>query len=267
MTAIAHAVAISLYIGAAALAATPIARPVRAPVRPVVAVLGAGVLVHFAAIAAAWMRDGQLPVVGLGPALSVAAFFIAATLLAVEIVAGEISLTMVAAPLAALIATVANVAGLAPSGVSASHSLWLDSHIALSLLGLAAFATAAAAGTMYLVERNELKSRRLAAVLRLFPPLHTLDRVNHLASLAAWAALTIGVALAFAYAVNNNILYVPKMLWAVAAWLTVTLAVAGRLVLNWSARRSALFAGVSFGGIIALYVVVRLSSPVGGAFL
>ena len=45
MTAIAHFVAITCYIGAAALAATPFARPVGAPVRGVVALLAAGVLV------------------------------------------------------------------------------------------------------------------------------------------------------------------------------------------------------------------------------
>ena len=41
MTAIAHFVAITFYIGAAALAATPFARPVGAPVRGVAALLAA----------------------------------------------------------------------------------------------------------------------------------------------------------------------------------------------------------------------------------
>ena len=50
MTAIAHFVAISCYLGAAALAATPFARPVGAPVRGVVALLGAGVLAHLAGL-------------------------------------------------------------------------------------------------------------------------------------------------------------------------------------------------------------------------
>jgi ABC-type uncharacterized transport system permease subunit len=267
MVAIAHVIAIFLYIGAAAIAATPIARPVRAPVRAVLSILAGGVLMHALAIAAAWQRDGQLPVVGLGPALSVAAFFIAATLLLVETLAHEVTLSILAAPLAALITTAASLVGVSAGPPAGAHSVWLDSHIALSFLGLAAFATAAAAGTMYLVERNELKSRRLSAVFRLFPPLHTLDRVNQLASLAAWAALTLGVALAFAYAINYNMLYVPKMLWAVAAWVTVTFAVIARLVLRWSARRNALFTGLSFTAIVALYLVVRLSASPGGGFL
>jgi ABC-type uncharacterized transport system permease subunit len=267
MIAIAQVIAISLYIGAAALAATPIARPVRAPVPGVLGILAAGVVAHAFGIATAWAQQGQPPVVGLGPALSVAGFFIAATLLVVELVAREISLSLIAAPLAAMITALANAVGQNVDRVIGQHSAWLDTHITLSFLGLASFATAAAAGTMYLVERHELKSRRLAAVLRMFPPLQTLDRLNHLASVAAWITLTLGVALAFAYAINNNMFYMPKILWAVAAWLTVTSAVIGRVLLRWSARHSAVFAGVSFVAIVALYVVVRFSSPVSGGFL
>jgi hypothetical protein len=71
MTAIAHFVAITCYVGAAALAATPFARPVGAPVRGVLAVLGTGVLAHLVGLVA-YARDvGQLPLTGLGPSLSV----------------------------------------------------------------------------------------------------------------------------------------------------------------------------------------------------
>jgi len=52
MTAIAHFIAITCYIGAAALAATPFARPVGAPVRGVAAILAVGVLAHAAALIA-----------------------------------------------------------------------------------------------------------------------------------------------------------------------------------------------------------------------
>jgi len=52
MTAIAHFIAITCYIGAAALAATPFARPVGAPVRGVVALLVLGLLAHAAGLLA-----------------------------------------------------------------------------------------------------------------------------------------------------------------------------------------------------------------------
>src|SRR3954470_23152428 len=181
MSAIAHFVAITCYLGATALAATPFARPVAAPVRGVAAILGLGVLSHAAGLLAYAHRVGQLPLTGLGPSLSFAGLVLAATLLVVELAAREVSLTLVAAPLAAVPTLCANLIGMVP-GVEpvGARGAWLVAHIALSFLGIAAFATAAAGGFMYLVEHGDLKSRRFGAIYRFFPPLATLDRVNHL---------------------------------------------------------------------------------------
>src|SRR4051794_14877362 len=153
MIAIGHFIAISLYIGAAAVAATPFARPVGAPVRSVITLLAAGVLTHAVALVALARSIGAVPLTGLGPALSFAGFVLAATLLTVELLAQEVSLTLVAAPLAALPTTFANVIGLTPATLDPPgvRGIWLFAHIALSFLGIAAFATAAAAGTMYLI--------------------------------------------------------------------------------------------------------------------
>src|SRR5438270_12200581 len=112
MTAIAHFVAITCYIGAAALAATPFARPVGAPVRGVAALLAAGIVAHAAGLLDYALRVGQLPLTGLGPSLSFAGLVLAATLLVVELAAQDVSLTLVAAPLAAVPTMFANLIGL-----------------------------------------------------------------------------------------------------------------------------------------------------------
>src|SRR5687768_4325487 len=111
MIAIAHFDAISLYVGATALAAAPFARPMRAPVRGVVIVLALGVLAHATGLIAVAAREGQAPLTGLGPALSFAGLLLALTLLLVEILARDVSLTLVAAPLAAIPAIAANIIG------------------------------------------------------------------------------------------------------------------------------------------------------------
>jgi len=223
MIAIAHFFAISLYLAAAALAATPFARPVNAPVRGVVGLLSAGVAVHLAALITLAVRSGHVYVAGLGPSLSLAGFVLAATLLIAEVLAHEVSLTLVTAPLAAVATVFANVTGFAraaePSG---AQGAWLMTHIALSFIGIAAFGTAAAAGLMYLVERRELKSGRFDAMFRLFPPLATLDRVNHLAALVGWLGLTVGVVLAVAYSLEYGGMRPEQLVWGIAAWLGVT---------------------------------------------
>ena len=265
MTAIAHSIAITCYVGAAALAATPFARPVGAPVRGVVALLAAGLLAHAAGLVEYAQRVGQLPLTGLGPSLSFAGLVLAATLLVVEVVARDVSLTLVAAPLAACATIGANVVGLVP-GIEppGARGAWLFAHVALSFLGIAAFATAAAAGCMYLIERRELKSRRFGAIYRFFPPLDTLDRVNHVAAVAGWLGLTLGVVLAVTYSLAYRELTMLKVIWALGAWVAASGIAVGRVVGGWQARRAAIYSSVSFAAVLALYVAFRVAETNGG---
>ena len=187
-------------------------------------VLAAGVVAHVVALLAFAHRSSAVPLTGLGPSLSFAGLVLAFTLLIVEFLARDVSLTLVAAPLAAIPTICANIIGLTPGrGAEGARGVWLFAHIALSFVGIAAFATAAAAGTMYLLQRHELKSRRFDTLFRFFPPLATLDRVNHLAAIAGWLGLTLGVVLAATYSVAYHQLNLPQILWGGAAWLAVTL--------------------------------------------
>ena len=268
MVAIAHIIAISLYVGAAVLAAAPFARPVKSPVRAVLAVLGAGILTHLAALIMLAVRSGQPPLTGLGPALSCAGLAIALMLFVVEVITHDATLTLVAAPFAALPTTIASLIGftpiLEPHGTAGA---WLMAHIALSFAGIAAFATAAAAGAMYLVEHHELKSRRFGAILRAFPPLQTLDRVNHIAVLAGWIALTVGVVLAVGYSLTYREFDAPKVAWALASWIGVGVVAGGRVLAGWQACRAARISGAAFVVVVSLYVVVRLAGTRTGWFL
>jgi HemX protein len=266
--AIAHFVAISCYLGAVAFAAAPFARPVSAPVRAVAAALALAVLAHGSGLAVLGFGLGQLPVSGLGPALSFAGLALGITLLVVELLAREVSLTLAAAPLAAVCATAAVVVGFEPvTQPTGVRGFWLDSHIALSFLGIAAFATSAAAGAMYLVERRELKSRRFGPVFRFFPPLETLDRVNHFAAVVGMLGLTLGVVLAATYSLEYHTAGLPKVAWAVAAWLGATVVAVGRLAGGWRARRAALVTTTAFIAVVLFYLAVRVAAPDAGRFL
>lgn len=268
MIAIAHSLAVTLYLAAAGLAAVPFARPIRAPVRGVVSVLVGALAAHLVALGAFVRVHGQPPLTGLGPALSSAAFLVAITLVIVEVLADEVSLTLFAAPLAALLTIFANVTGMAPGRDPAGlQGIWLVSHIALSFLGIASFAAAAGAGTMYLVERRELKSRRFGAIFRFFPPLETLDRVNHVAVIAGWLALTVGTGLASAYSVVYHAGHASKVIWALTAWAAVTALTVGRVVAGWRARRAAVMTSAFFAGVVVLYIAFRVFDTRSGQFL
>ncbi len=262
--------AVLCYAAAVALAAMPFARPVGAPVRAVVAVLGTGVAAHLAAVMTAAWLSGQLPLMGLGPALSFAALALATAVLVVELLAHEVTLTLVAVPLAAVATGAAAVlwqsAGpdVLPTGL---RGAWLAAHIALSFAGIAALGTAGAAGALYLIERHQLKARRFGAVFRLFPPLETLDRVNHIGGVTAWIALTGGVALAVSYSATYHVADLSQILWGVGAWVAASAVALGRIVGGWQARRAAVVASVAFALVIASYVAARALAARPGQFL
>lgn len=261
MITFAHLVALFCYGGAAVAATVPFVRPVAPPVRAVVVLLFGGVVVHAAALVSLAQVQGQASLTGLGPALSFAGLAIAVALLLVEGIARDVTVALAAAPLAVAAVAVAVLVGPTPAIVSSGvRGAWLASHIALSFAGIAAYATAAAAGAMYLVEARKLKSRRLAAVLRAFPPLDTLDRVNHLAALGGWLGLTLGIALAIAYSVAYGAVDLAQVVWGVGAWLCVSALAAGRLLRGWQARRAALVSSASFAAVLVLYVLMRLST-------
>lgn len=268
MIAFAHFFAILCYIGSVAVAAAPFARPVRAPIRLVCVILGVGVAAHLVGLVAYSVHSAAVPLTGLGPALSVAGALIAMTLFVVEFMAGEVSLTLVAAPLAAVSTIAAVLLGLRPgTGAEGMRGVWLFSHIALSFVGMATFAAAGAAGAMYLLERRELKSRRFGPIFRVFPPLATLDRVNHLAAIASWLTLTIAIVLASTYSVAYHQLNVAQLVWGTGAWIAVSWIALGRVLSGWQARRAAVYSSVAFTAVVVLYVAFRISLPGTGQFL
>jgi HemX protein len=268
MIAIAHFFAVTFYLAAAAVAALPFARRVRAPVAAVVIALLLGIGAHATALAGLTRQTGAASLTGLGPGLSFAGLVLAISLVIVESLAREVSLTLVAAPVAALVTMAGNIAGMHPFlEPQGTRAVWLTMHIVLSFIGIAAYATAAAAGTMYLVARRELKSARFGAIFRFFPPLDTLDRVNQVASITGFLGLTLGVALATAYSFQYRAVVIPQIIWGIAAWLGVSALVFGRMLRGWQARRAALMSAVTFASVIALYVVFRIASLNRGQFL
>ena len=268
MIAIAHFIAVTFYLGAAAVAALPFARRVKAPVAGVVIALLLGVGAHATALAGLTKQAGAASLTGLGPGLSFAGFVLAVSLVIVESLAREVSLTLIAAPLAALATMAGNLTGMHPFlEPQGARAVWLSMHIVLSFIGIAAYATAAAAGTMYLVARRELKSARFGAIFRFFPPLDTLDRVNHLASIAGFLGLTLGLALAAAYSFHYQAFVLPQIIWGLGAWAGVSALAIGRVLRGWQARRAALMSALTFASVIALYVVFRMASLNRGQFL
>ena len=116
MIAIAQFVAISCYLGAAALAAVPFARPVRAPVAGVLTALGFGIAAHVFALLSFAFRASTIPMTGLGPSLSFAGVVLAITLFIVGSAACSFATSMY------MLAALRAVQGLGAGGL---FTLWV----------------------------------------------------------------------------------------------------------------------------------------------
>lgn len=260
--------AVVCYACAAAFAATPLARPIGPPVQSVVTALTIGVVAHIVAFVASGYAAHELPIAGLGPALSVAGLTLAVVLLLAESWARDVVLSLVAAPLAAGVTASAVFLGWRPAGQPHGvQGVWLVSHVAVSFIGIAALATAAASGALYMIERRELKSRRFGSVFRSFPPLDTLDRVNHLSALTAWIALTLGMALATSYTIAYGQSAGIQVVWGGVAWLAAAVLAGARQLGGWQARRAAVASTIAFAVVIASYFAARALAAHPGYFL
>jgi HemX protein len=262
-----HAAAVLLYAAAAGLLFVSLARgDERRLPGAATLVFAAGLLAHGAAVAAFTLRFGELPLVGLGPALSSLGLLIAlGTLMAATLGhAGTVGLVL--APLVTVLTGVGLAVRVHPIPEEDTfRSVWIVLHVLFAMVGFVGLALAFAAGLMYLLQFRELKSKHFGAIFRVFPPLDTLERLGRRGVLVGFPFLTLALVLGFAWiarfddprAVGN-----PKLLWGALSWsILLAVLLAGR------GRRAALFSVIGFVVVVVAYVVLRLQHAGGPGFL
>ena len=265
-----HALALGLYLIAAAVLATSFAeaRPV-AP-RTGLALLALGVGAHVAGLAAFIVLHRELPLSGLGPALSSQAFVIAVASLLAMVTRDARALGLVLTPLLAFVLGAAMASGLEPASEPlAFRGAWFAAHVLLATAGYACLAVAFAAGLLYLLQFRALKGKLFGRVFRYFPALEPLDRIGWLAVLLGLPALTIGLGLGWAWTLryHQSLLATdPKVIWGLLTWGVFAAALLARTgpAREW---RGALVSVVGFGVVVASYLALRLFLTAGRGFL
>jgi HemX protein len=271
MTATFHLLALALYAFSAALLGVSLARShVRLP-SLATAVLAGAVALHAAELVSYTREYGELPLVGLGPSLSVLAFLIAVGSLGLATLGRTGPVGLVLVPVAAALAAVAEIAGIRPSGeVMRFQGSWFVLHVVFALCGYVGLTVAFAAGLMYLLQFRELKNKRFGAVFRFFPPLDTLDRIGKVSLIAGMAFLTVALALGWAWTERFGrpmSMANPKVVWGVITWLVFAAALASRAGGGRRARRAAMASVVGFAVVVVWYLVLRVGEGPGGGFL
>lgn len=266
-----HGLALFFYIAAAGVLIGSLVEGRRMAPRIGEAILTAAVLAHGGGLVAYTVGFDELPLVGLAPSLSVLGFLIGVVLLAMGAFREARTLGLILAPFVAIILTIGLVLGVAPSGEPlAFRGPWFFLHVVLAFIGYTGLAVSFAAGLVYLLQFRELKAKHLGRVFRFFPSLDTLDLVGRRALALGFPALTLALALGWAWTVRFRHSFAfgdPKVAWAVMTWFTFVTVMTVRSGGAARERRGALASVVGFAIVVLAYVVLRLATAEGAVFL
>ncbi|HEX2191331.1 MAG TPA: cytochrome c biogenesis protein CcsA [Longimicrobiaceae bacterium] len=271
MTEALHLVALALYLVAATLLGVALARNELRLTGIATAVAGVGVLAHLLGLVAFRTLRGELPLVGLGPSLSVLGLLVGLGSLAVATLGRTGPLGLVLVPVAAVLVGVSSAVGVVPSGPEMRfQGPWFVLHVTLALVGYAGLTVAFACGLMYLLQFRELKNKNFGAIFRFFPPLDTLDRMGKWALIVGFPFLTLALAVGWAWterfgqplAPGN-----PKVVWGVLSWVLILAALLARAGGGRRGVRAAAASVVAFAVVVVAYIVLRVGEPQGGGFL
>jgi ABC-type uncharacterized transport system permease subunit len=200
---------------------------------------------------------------GLARPLSVLAWFLVVLQIGSELLLRAGTVALFTAPLAGGLVGLALILGLAPGAQpSAGGNTWFMLHVALSVLGLALLALAFFSAALYILQFRELKAKRFGHVFQLFPPLERLDRLNLVALVAGFPALTIGVLLAVGYALRAGMHVDPaQLVWGSFTWVVLGWTVWVRVARHWAGRRAAFASIAGFAAVVLVYIALKLVQP------
>ncbi|HNY73148.1 MAG TPA: cytochrome c biogenesis protein CcsA [Syntrophales bacterium] len=208
-----------------------------------------------------WATRGYNPFLRLHDSLSFFALVMAGVYLAFQFRTKTRVLGVFVSPAVFLLMIVSSVGIGGP--LTAPETLQgglVSLHAMLSVIGEALFALASAAGLAYLIQDGLLKRRKASRLMKLFPPLRDLDRINHICLLWGFPLLTLGMVAGSIWARTvwgSHWQWDPKQIWTLAAWLIYAILLHQRLAIGWKGHKSALLSVVAFVVLLAAFLVEK----------
>lgn len=223
--------------------------------------LAAAFVVHAGALVLRCMAIGRVPVVGVHDVHSLTAWILTGVYLALQFRTKTRVLGAFVAPVAFLQMVVASIGlgGSVKAPPQLEHSL-VTIHVILTLAGEAFFVLAALAGSMYLLQEERIKRKKITRLSRFLPPLTDLDRINELCLLWGFPLLTLGVLAGSVWARvvwGSAWQWDSKMVWTLLAWVLFALLLHQRLAIGWRGRKAALYSLAALLVLILTFVVEK----------
>jgi cytochrome c-type biogenesis protein CcsB len=229
------------------------------------AILAAGFASHCLALLTRYIEAGYTPVTNLYESLSFFAWMIVGILLVNQWKYKIKALGAFLAPIALTLMLFAltlpkEIVPLAP----VLESFWHPFHVFFAFLGNAIFTLAFCCGVMYLVQENQLKSKKIGAITKRLPSLQVLDDMNYQALKFGFPLLTLGIitgAIWGEYAWGRYWAWDPKETWSLITWFLYAALLHQRLTVGWRGRKAAIMAIVGFLAVLFTFLGVNLLLP------
>lgn len=215
--------------------------------------LGAGWACHTVALIALGVESGRPPFNTLPEAISVAVWVIVLLEMWAERQYGLKVLAAFVLPVVVILSlrTTAPPPGLGQIEPTLRNA-WVWVHIALALVGIAAFVFNFAGALMYLLQERQLKAKRPGTFYYRLPSLETLDRLSYRTLAFGFPFLTIGLILGALWARTawgSLFAFDPLALLSFVAWAIYASILAGRAAAGWHGRRAAYVAIIGFAAL------------------
>lgn len=136
--------------------------------------------------------------------------------------------------------------------VPALQSLWLPVHAGVSIIAYGFFSLAFCGGLMYLLQENELKSKRFGYFFSRLPSLDALDQLNNHCLTIGFAFFTLGIVTGSIWARQAWGTYWqwdPKETWSLITWFVYLAQVHQRFTVGWRGKRAAGMAIIGFAAV------------------
>ena len=245
-------IAIVLYLAGTGLQASTLARRAKLSVPWLAALTVPAVAAHALAVQAQMHTPGGINL-GLFPVASLTALIVVALVMVLSTVQPVRSLLVVLYPLSALALTASLVAEPTPKAVQASDA-GLRAHIFVSILANSILMMAAIQSLVFGFVERSIRLRNHILMLRILPPLETMERLLFAMIWAGFAALTTAIGSGFLYledmfaqrVVHHTVL-------SSLSWLIYGGLLAGRLWLGWRGASAVRWTIIAFNFLLLGY--------------
>ncbi|MBM3497488.1 MAG: hypothetical protein FJX74_02350 [Armatimonadetes bacterium] len=141
------------------------------------------------------------------------------------------------------------------------RSAWFFAHVPPALLAYVAFAFSFAVAGMYLGEARLLRSRKVAAVIGVLPPLDQLENAMYRTAAFGFLLLTVGMATGALWAQSvwgSYWSWEPKQTASLATWLVFATYLHYRVVRHARGRNGAWLIVIGFACVVLTFVATGL---------